>query len=121
MATSIIPHKGKCSPEYLAAKKHYIGLVSVINLSVNECDASWRLFEAGMISPPAAGTISAQDMVKSVLQCVMSDAMNFYKFLAILDSLSRTVNILKDIQQEFFCKAHISNSSKVHYVCIDYV
>ena len=102
MATAMMSSKGENLPEYLAIKKNYIHLVSV--LKVNESDALQRLIQAGMISPPAVGSIPEQHMIDSVLQCVTSNAMKFYTFVSVLNSLSNTADILTDLRREFLCK-----------------
>ena len=102
MATSMIALQGQTSPEYRAIKKIYSSIVSVLELPTNETNASGGLLEAGMIN--TSHNISGQEMVLSILKCVSFDARDFYKFLSVLQNLSNTVEILKNLRREFLCK-----------------
>ena len=102
MDNMVMPVKGKHSPEYKTILKNLSDLASVLDLPINNSDAFTMLAEAELIAP--SGNVSGKDMIIFVLDNVDFDAMNFYKFLAVLQNLSKTEDIFPNLHREFYSK-----------------
>lgn len=100
MDNKVVSVKGKLSPEYKTILKNLHDLGKVLDLPVNKTDASTKLKEYGLISP--SGNIPGNEMIESVLSNVEFNAMDFYKFLAVLQTLSRTEKIFVKVHQELY-------------------
>ena len=100
MDNKVVSVKGILSPEYHTILKNSGDLESILGLPINKSDASVKLAEAQLISP--GGNVSGKDMINSVLSDVKFKAMNFYKFLAVLQNLSETEEIFPRLHQTFY-------------------
>ena len=102
MATTIIPDEGQMSPEYVAVKKNFGPLKSVLDLPANRSTAYDKLIESGMIN--LSDHITGEVMVTSVLKQVAVQVTKFYTFVSILQRLTDTGKVLNDLQQQFCSK-----------------
>ena len=110
--STTVPVKGVNSPEYLAIQSKYSDLIAVLDEPVNKKCASKKLFEANMITEASPDNTSGESMVSSVLQGIYSKAMNFYKFLAVLQTLSNHKDIVERIHEVFLCKSIVHSTQK---------
>ena len=120
MDNKVVSAKGRLSPEYKTITKNFRTLASILELPINNSVAAIELVEAELIS--SSGITTGKDMVDSVLKYVEFDAMKFYKFLAVLQNLSSTESIFKQLHQVFFGKsigAEMSDSDKKYMFIFD--
>ena len=103
--STTVPVKDINSPEYLAIQSVYGDLIIVLDDSVNKKRATKKLFEAKMITEMSPDNTSGESMVSSVLQGIRGNAMKFYKFLAVLQTLSNNRDIVEHIHKAFLCKS----------------
>lgn len=109
MATTstTVPVQDINSPEYLAIQSKFGDLIDILDDPANKSRASKKLFEAKMITTMPSENISGESMVGSVLQGIKVNAMKFYKFLAVLQTLSTPKDTLERIHEAFLCKLYI--------------
>ena len=105
--STTVPVKDVNSPEYLAIQSNCSDLKLVLDDPVNKSDVLEKLFQAKMIPAMASESTSGKNIVDTVLEVIRSDAMKFYKFLAVLQYLSTGKYILERIHEAFLCKSVI--------------
>ena len=110
--STTVPVKDVNSPEYLAIQSKYSDLIAVLDEPVNKKRASEKLFEAKMITEASPDNTSGESMVSSVLQGIRRNAMKFYKFLAVLQTLSNHKDIVEQIHKVFLCKSIVHSTQK---------
>lgn len=110
--STTVPVKDINSPEYLAIQSKYGDLIDVLDDPVNKKHASKKLFEAKMITEMSPENTSGESMVRSVLQGVRGNAMKFYKFLAVLQTLRNHKDIVEHIHKQFLCKGIVHSIQK---------
>ena len=92
--------KGKLSPEHKTITKNIRDLVRVLDLPINSDVATMELVQAELIS--SMQVTAGKDMVNSVLTSIEFDAMKFYKFLGVLQTLSDAGDTIRKLHQEFY-------------------
>ena len=86
MSTTKIPVSGDKSPEYKALRSVYEKLTTLINLDPGR--VAVRLFGCEFLStPPKSHIVDSSTLMPSIMNHIEHKAIEFYKFLGILNTL----------------------------------